>query len=96
MEKRGGSGRGQGRKSKDEEKRIRDLASPYTTNAIDTVIEIMQSKESKDADRISCAKLLLAYTFGTPVQTVDQTTNLNINDFDVTKLYNKEAQTDLE
>ncbi len=91
MAKRGGVRKGAGRKSKDEEKRIRDIASPYTTDAIETVISIMGDEKSKAADRISCAKLLLAYTFGMPKQTVDQNTSLNINDFDISKLYNKKT-----
>ena len=80
-----------GRKPKDEERRIRDITSPYTSDAIETVVSILTDIEAKSSDRLAAAKLLLSYAYGNPTQTVDQNTNLNINDFDISKIYDPEA-----
>jgi len=59
-----------GRKPKADEQRIRDLVSPYRDKTIETIVHILQFAE-KDGDRLAAAKLLLAYDFGTPKQTLD-------------------------
>tara|TARA_R110002020_G_scaffold338579_2_gene553886 strand:+ start:1011 stop:1346 length:336 start_codon:yes stop_codon:yes gene_type:complete len=59
-----------GRRTKLEEARIRDLVSPYAPDAIKTVVNLMFNAE-RDADKISAAKLLLSYGFGTPTQMVE-------------------------
>jgi hypothetical protein len=62
-----------GRKPKDEEKRIRDLTSPYIDGAIETVVSIMKTAE-KESDQLAAAKLLLAYHFGNPSTSIDHST----------------------
>lgn len=71
--KHGGSRPNSGRKPKVEEARIRDLVSPFVDGAIQAVVQIMLKGE-KEADRLSAAKLILAYGFGQPSQAVDHTT----------------------
>ena len=71
---KGGKRAGAGRKSKDEEKRIRDLVSPYVDGAIQKVIDIMVNGD-KSSDQLSAAKLILEYRFGKPEQKQDITSN---------------------
>jgi len=71
---KGGKRAGAGRKSKDEEKRIRDLVSPYVDGAIQKVIDIMVNGD-KSSDQLAAAKLILEYRFGKPEQKQDITTN---------------------
>jgi hypothetical protein len=73
MSKHGGARPGAGRKSKFEEQRITELISPYRSQILQTVVDIMQTAE-KDADRLAAAKLLMAYDWGTPKQSIDHTT----------------------
>ena len=78
---RGTKGNKGGRKPKAEEARIRDLTSPYVGDAIQKVVYIMQNAES-ERDQLAAAKLLLAYHFGNPSNSVDVSTNgkeININ-----------------
>ena len=96
MAGKGGARKGAGRKPKADEQRIRDLTSPYVPEAIETVVAILKDTEAKTADRISASKLLLSYAWGTPKQTIDSTTNVNINDFDITKLYDNKTKEDME
>ena len=63
-----------GRKSKDEEQRIRDLVSPYVDGAIAKVLEIMANGQ-KSSDQLAAAKLILEYRFGKPEQKQDITSN---------------------
>jgi hypothetical protein len=74
MAGKGGATIGAGRKSKDEEKRIRDLTSPYAPGAIDCVIAIMKDINEKASDRIAAAKLIIAYAYGNPTSLIDHTT----------------------
>lgn len=74
-----------GRKPKDEENRIRDLMKPYSLDAVRCLAEIVVNDKSKDADRISASKLILAYTYGNPKDTIEQTHN--INDFNVNEYF---------
>lgn len=64
---RGGKRPNAGRKSKADEERLRDILSPYRTETIDTVVNIMR-KGDKDADRLAAAKLLMSYDWGLPKQ----------------------------
>ena len=71
---KGGKRKGAGRKSKDEEKRIRDLVSPYVDGAIEKVVSIMMNGD-KSSDQLAAAKLILEYRFGKPEQKQDITSN---------------------
>jgi hypothetical protein len=81
MAGKGGAIPGSGRKPKDEENRIRDLMKPHSIDAIECLAKIITSETSKDTDKISAAKLIIAYTYGNPKETVDQ--NVNINNFEL-------------
>jgi hypothetical protein len=70
MAGRGGAIPGNGRKKKADEQRIRDLTSPYVGDAVAKVVAIMNNAE-KESDQLAAAKLLLAYHFGQPSQSVD-------------------------
>jgi hypothetical protein len=82
MATRGGARPNSGRKTKDEEKRITDLMKPYSLDAVRCLAEIVINEKSKDTDRISASKLILAYTYGNPKDTIEQKTSItseNIN-----------------
>lgn len=79
--KKGGSRPGAGRKSKDEENRIRDLMKPYSLDAIKCLVNIIKSDSSRDSDKISASKLIIEYTYGKPKETVE--TTHNVNNFDL-------------
>lgn len=74
-----------GRKPKAEEERIRDLMKPYSLDAIICLADIVKNKASRDADKISAAKLIIAYTYGNPKETIETTHNLN--NFDIKELF---------
>lgn len=78
---RGGARPNSGRKPKDEENRIRDLMKPYSLDAVKCLADIVVNTEAKDSDRISASKLILAYTYGNPKDTVDQ--NVTVSDFNI-------------
>tara|TARA_R110000851_G_C12737532_1_gene530466 strand:- start:74 stop:514 length:441 start_codon:yes stop_codon:yes gene_type:complete len=62
-----------GRKPKAEEERLRDMLSPYRTETIIKVVNIMRTGE-KESDQLAAAKLLMSYDWGLPKQHVDHTT----------------------
>ena len=72
-----------GRKSKDEENRIRDLMKPYSEKAIKCLGNIIENEEASDRDRISASKIVIEYTYGKPKETIEathNTTDFNIKD----------------
>lgn len=81
--KKGGARPNSGRKSKDEENRIRDLMKPYSLDAIQCLANIIISDKSRDTDKISASKLILAYTYGNPKDTVEQTTEFKFPKIDM-------------
>jgi hypothetical protein len=85
MAGKGGAIAGSGRKPKDEENRIRDLMKPHSIEAIQCLANIVKSGTSKDADKISAAKLIIAYTYGNPKETIETTHNLN--NFDIKEMF---------
>ena len=84
--KRGGARPNSGRKPKDEENRIRDLMKPYSIDAVVCLADIIRSQKSRDADKISAAKLIIAYTYGQPKETIE--TTHNVNNFDIKEIFN--------
>lgn len=82
--KNGGARAGAGRKPKDEENRIRDLMKPHSMEAIACLARIVTNEKSRDSDKISAAKLIIAYAYGNPKDTVE--TTLNVNDFNLKEL----------
>lgn len=85
MAGKGGARPNSGRKPKDEENRIRDLMKPYSLDAVRCLAEIVVNDKSKDADRISASKLILAYTYGNPKDTIEQTTT--VSNFNIKELF---------
>jgi hypothetical protein len=81
--KKGGARPNAGRKSKDEENRIRDLMKPYSLDAIQCLANIIINDKSRDADKISASKLILAYTYGNPKDKVEQTTEFKFPKIDM-------------
>jgi len=77
MAGRGGAIPGNGRKSKDEENRIRDLMKPHSEKAIQCLANIIANREARDADRISASKLIIEYTYGKPKESIEQTHSFN-------------------
>ena len=82
---KGGAIVGNGRKSKDEENRIRDLMKPHSIHAINCLVNIVKDKDARPADKISASKLIIEYTYGKPKETVETTHNLN--SFDIKELF---------
>ena len=82
---RGGVRPNSGRKSKDEENRIRDLMIPYSLDAIQCLANIVKNNLSKDSDKISASKIIIEYCYGKPKETVD--TNLTVNQFDIKEVF---------
>jgi hypothetical protein len=81
----GGSRPNSGRKSKDEENKIRDLMKPYSIDAVKCLAGIIVNEKSRDSDKISAAKLIIEYTYGKPKETVE--TTHNINDFNIKDVF---------
>ena len=79
---RGGFREGSGRKRRvDEDKLIDKLDS--IIDPTDAIIALSKKMIQGDIKAIS---LYLSYRYGKPVQTIDQTTNLSINDVDISKM----------
>jgi hypothetical protein len=85
MAGKGGARPNAGRKTKDEESRIRDLMKPHSLDAINCLVKIMKNEENRANDRISAAKLIIEYTYGKPKETIE--TTHNINDFDIKEIF---------
>jgi hypothetical protein len=78
MEKeRGGAREGAGRKSKAEEQSLIEKLTPLEPLAFNALTEALNDKKDW------AVKLFFQYNFGMPKQTVDNNTNLNINDFNL-------------
>lgn len=90
MAERGGVRPNAGRKSKDEENKIRDLMKPYSLDAVKCLANIVINDKSRDSDKISAAKLIIEYTYGKPKETIEQTHN--INDFNIKDVFNINKQ----
>lgn len=92
---RGGAGRGQGRKSKDHENRIRDLSINSLTEVFgsEAAAIVHLSKEAQQGGRegFPYFKLLLEYAYGKPKDNLDITSgNEKIEGFKLSSLTEKE------
>lgn len=81
----GGARKGAGRKPKADEQALIEKLTPMEKSAYSALKEAIQNKESW------AVKMFFEYMYGKPKQTVDQNTNVNINDFDISKLYNSKT-----
>lgn len=78
MEKtKGGAREGAGRKSKAEEQSLIEKLSPLEPLAFEAF------KTALDEKKDWAVKLFFQYNFGMPKQTVDQNTNVTVNDFNL-------------
>ena len=78
MEKtKGGAREGAGRKSKAEEQSLIEKLTPLEPKAFEALTEALNDKKDW------AVKLFFNYMFGMPKQTVDNNTQLNINDFNL-------------
>ena len=84
----GGKRVGSGRKSKADEIKIIEQMDAV---AIPKKMWKLLYDKASDGDT-NAIKAWLQYRFGMPKQTIDQNTTHNINDFDVSKLYDKKTQ----
>ena len=78
---RGGVRPNSGRKTKDEENKIRDLMKPYSLDAVKCLANIVVSDTARDSDKISASKLIIEYTYGKPKETLDQ--NVTLSNFNI-------------
>jgi len=83
----GGARKGAGRKPKADELKIIEQMDAV---AIPKKMWKLLYDKATEGDT-NAIKSWLQYRFGMPKQTIDQTTQLNINDFDVSELYDKKA-----
>jgi hypothetical protein len=78
--KRGGAGRGQGRKSKADEDRIRTLSISALTSVFGGEEEALKHLATKakegGRDSFPYLKLLLEYAYGKPKETIDMTNKI--------------------
>jgi len=88
--KNNGGNTNAGRKSKAEEQSLIEKLSPLEPKAFKAFSNALD--EGKDW----AVKLFFQYNFGMPKQVIDQNTTMNVNTFDVRKLYDREAEEDLE
>lgn len=89
MEKvKGGYREGAGRKSKAQEQSLIEKLTPLEPKAFEALTEAIEEKKDW------AVKLFFNYMFGMPKQTVDQ--KVEVSNFDITKIYDKETQEDLE
>jgi len=85
QEKRGGAGRGQGRKPKAEEDRIRTLSITALTDVFGGESEAFKHLAERASDGTKEAfpylKLLFEYAYGKPKETIDMTNKIIAIDF---------------
>ena len=74
-----------GRKSKAEEQKLVEKLTPLAEKAYKALELGLEEGQSW------AAKLFFEYMYGKPKQTIDQNTTLEITDFDISKLYDRET-----
>lgn len=85
MEKKenwGGARPGAGRPKRDEERDIINLLDKHIDRDL-VVLKLLEKIKQGDGKMIT---LYMNYVYGKPVQTVNQTTTLTVNDVDISKL----------
>jgi hypothetical protein len=90
MDKRknnGGKRENSGRLKKDD---VISLIETMDAIAVPNDVWLKLFDKVKEND-VQAIKTWLSYRYGMPKQTVDNNTNLTVTDFDITKIYDKEA-----
>jgi hypothetical protein len=88
--KNGGTRKGAGRKPKAEEQQLIEKLSPLEPLAFKALTDAL--KEGKDW----AVKLFFQYNYGMPKQVIDQKNTHLITEFDINKLYDSEADEEME
>ena len=79
-----------GRKSKAEEHKLIEKLTPLANDGYKALESALKDKQGW------AVKLFFEYMYGKPKQTIDQTSTINLNDFDISKLYDKQTEEDME
>jgi len=83
MEKtKGGAREGAGRKSKAEEQSLIEKLTPLEPKAFEALTDALNEKKDW------AVKLFFNYMYGMPKQTVDQNSNISLNDFNLKDVIN--------
>ena len=90
--KRGGVRPGAGRKKRDEEKSVIELLDKIIDKEL-VANELLKRIKAGDARAMT---LYFNYRFGKPLATIEQTTTLNVNDVDISKLVSFDEKKDDE
>lgn len=83
--KNNGGNKNAGRKSKAEEQSLIEKLTPLEESAYKALKNALEDEQGW------AIKLFFEYLYGKPKQTIDQTNTHTINDFDLSKLYDKKA-----
>ena len=75
----GQSGNPNGHVRKTKGYNLRAIADNYTISALNTIVSLMENPEVKPADRLIAARMVLDRAHGTPVQSVELNTSVNIS-----------------
>ena len=81
----GGKRQGAGRKPKAEEQRLIEKLTPLQNTAYKALKNALADEQSW------AVKLYFEYFYGKPKQTIDQTTTLDVKDFDIRDLYRQDS-----
>ena len=87
QKKHGGKRENSGRLKKDD---VISLIEQMDAIAVPKDVWVKLFDKVKEND-VQAIKTWLSYRYGMPKQTVDNNTNLTVTDFDITKIYDKEA-----
>jgi len=87
MDKRkfNGGNKNAGRKPKADEQKLIERLTPLEDTALNALKNALETEESW------AVKLFMEYRYGKPKQQIEQNNIHTINDFDIRKLYDKEA-----
>jgi len=88
--KNNGGNKNAGRKPKAEEHKLIEKLTPLANDGYKALESALKDKQGW------AVKLFFEYMYGKPKQTIDQTSTINLNDFDISKLYDKQTEEDME
>jgi hypothetical protein len=88
--KNNGGNKNAGRKPKAEEHKLIEKLTPLAVDGYKALESALKDKQGW------AVKLFFEYMYGKPKQTIDQTSTINLNDLDISKLYDKQTEEDME
>ena len=80
-----GGNKNAGRKPKADEQKLIEKLTPLCDVAYAALKDALDNKQGW------AVKLFFEYMYGKPTQTIDQTTSVTLNEFDISKIYNPKA-----